>query len=60
MQPPEILPNLNQLEKNKAYAIYGDPSDKKYITPKIRSMLKEIHTNKVLVTVASQSSPSRS
>lgn len=50
--PPEILPNLNQLEKNKSYAIYGDPSDKKYITPKIRSFLKEIHTNKVLVDVA--------
>lgn len=50
--PPEILPKLNLLEKNKFYKIYGDPSDKKYLTPKIRSMLKEIHTNKVLVDVA--------
>lgn len=57
--PPEILPSLNQLEKNKAYAIYGDPSDKKYITPKIRSMLKEIHTNKVLVDVAIAIKPGR-
>ena len=50
--PPEILPKLNLLEKNKFYKVYGDPSDKKYLTPKIRSMLKEIHTNKVLVDVA--------
>lgn len=50
--PPEILPKLNLLEKNKFYKIYGDPSDKKYLTPKIRSLLKEIHTNKVLVDVA--------
>ena len=50
--PPEILPKLNLLEKNKFYKIYGDPSDKKYLTPKIRSMLKDIHTNKVLVDVA--------
>ena len=50
--PPEVLPKLNQLEKNKFFAIYGDPSDKKYLTPKIRSMLKDIHTNKVLVDVA--------
>lgn len=50
--PPEILPKLNLLEKNKFFAIYGDPSDKKFLTPKIRSMLKEIHTNKVLVDVA--------
>ncbi len=50
--PPESLPNLNLLEKNKAYAIYGDPADKKFITPKIRTLLKGIHTNKVLVDVA--------
>ena len=50
--PPEILPKLNLLEKNKFYKVYGDPSDKKYLTPKIRSMLKDIHTNKVLVDVA--------
>lgn len=50
--PPEILPKLNLLEKNKFYKVYGDPSDKKYLTPKIRSMLKEIHTNKVLIDVA--------
>lgn len=50
--PPESLPNLNLLEKNKTYAIYGDPSDKKFITPKIRGLLKGIHTNKVLVDVA--------
>ncbi len=50
--PPESLPKLNQLEKNKSYAIYGNPADKKFISPKIRSLLKEIHTNKVLVDVA--------
>ncbi len=50
--PPEILPKLNLLEKNKAYALYGNPADKKFISPKIRSLLKEIHTNKVLVDVA--------
>ncbi len=57
--PPEILPKLNLLEKNKFYKIYGDPSDKKYLTPKIRSMLKEIHTNKVLVDVAIAIKPGR-
>lgn len=50
--PPESLPNLNLLEKNKTYAVYGDPADKKFLTPKIRSLLKGIHTNKVLVDVA--------
>lgn len=57
--PPEILPKLNLLEKNKFYKIYGDPSDKKFITPKIRSMLKDIHTNKVLIDVAIAIKPGR-
>ncbi len=57
--PPEILPKLNLLEKNKFFKVYGDPSDKKYLTPKIRSMLKDIHTNKVLVDVAIAIKPGR-
>lgn len=50
--PPETLTTLNRLEETSKYTIYGSSGDKKFIDNKIRSLLKKITTDKVLVDVA--------
>ena len=45
---PQSLSDKNLLEKTKYIRYYGDSADKKLLTDKVRSALKEIHTNKLL------------
>ena len=57
--PPLVLPELNQLSKNKQYAIYGAKENRRFITPELESLLKQIHTSKLLVDVAISIQPGK-
>lgn len=50
--PPDAIKGLKPIENNKKFVIYGLSQDKKVLTPEIRSKLKEIHTDNLLVDVA--------
>ena len=46
---PASLSEKTLLEKNKYIRIYGDSANKKILTDNVRSALKEVHTNRLLV-----------
>ena len=57
--PPLVLPELNQLSKNKQYAVYGAKENRRFITPEVESLLKQVHTSKLLVDVAISIQPGK-
>lgn len=49
--PPKKLESLHVCETSSRYKVYGQSSDKKVLTKKVRDALAKIRTNKLLVDV---------
>ncbi|MCQ2741776.1 MAG: hypothetical protein MJ239_00515 [Bacilli bacterium] len=50
--PPTNVSGLNVLEENAKMVIYGEESERKYISREIRKAFTDVRTNKILVDVA--------
>lgn len=57
--PPDAIKGLKPIEDNKKFVIYGLNEDKKVLTSEIRSKLKEIRTDNLLVDVAISLKPGK-